>query len=172
MAGSALNVEASLSEEPPKHRHNIDPVVAQEVLESHVSFNVGRMLNIWYSLVKALSSFHRPHTSDSEIGLTILGKIHDEIRGAREQTTPNDDIVRYVILNLSSNNAEMESLNRQIELLQKVLGKINKHESTSRTELLEGERILLRILDQLKPIARRHQDKFTALLLGTELTRE
>jgi len=66
----------------------------------------------------------------------------------------------------------MESLNRQIELLQKVLGKINKHESTSRTELLEGERILLRILDQLKPIARRHQDKFTALLLGTELTRE
>ncbi len=167
-----MGLETPTAEEVPKHGHRIDYAMAGEVLENYVSLNVGRILNVWYSLVRGLSSLRKSVNSDAAIGLAMLGKISIEIEGIESNRTSEDEVIRYIIKRLASNRDELKVFSSQVNIVRRVLEKVDRRESVGRSERAEAERVLLRLLDQLKPIARRHQDKFTALLLGTELAEE
>jgi hypothetical protein len=142
--------------------------VAGEMVESYVSFNVGKVLDIWFSLVKALSSLRRSTNGDAEVGLEVLQLLGKEVNSTLDNKMPNDDIVRYVIRHLATSQENVRGLRTNIDAATSVLEKIRMSQPTTQSERLKAEKILLSMVDQLKPIAKKHQDKFASLMFGTE----
>lgn len=144
----------------------------REIIESHVSLNIGLILNVWYSLVLALSSLRKSEDSNVRAGLEILGRMNGEIDGMQKNAMPEDEVVRYFISQIAIGESEIKTLMWRIDSIRQVLEKIEGSQSVKQEERLRAENVLLKLLDQLKPIAKRHQDKFTSLMLGTEVIRE
>src|SRR5712692_10298412 len=99
-------------------------VVAGEMVESYVSFNVGKVLDIWLSLVKALSSLRRTADGDAKIGLEVLHLLKKETSSVIENRIPNDEIARYVVRQLANSQVNSQALLIQLDTATNVLMKI------------------------------------------------
>src|SRR5881409_2877680 len=89
--------------------------LAGEVTENYVSLNVGKVIDLWLSLVKALSSLRRNTNGDAETGLEVLQLLGKELASANDNEMPNDEVARYVVRRLTEHYPSAKELQTQID---------------------------------------------------------
>ncbi len=140
-----------VSDNTNKERPSVQRTLTDEMVESFVDSNPGRLLDLWYGLLKGLSSLARNADGDADIGIATIERIEKELLRFNEQIAPKDYMTAYFI-STSFPDSSHDELAGDFDKAKSTLNKI-KGGIATKEEIDTAQDFLNSLIENLKTIS-------------------